>query len=260
MPNGAITSYIDVAQLVLYAFWVFFALLVLYLHRENKREGYPLVAEDRRNGRVVVQGFPPVPAPKLFRLRDGHVYKAPPGNVDERPIAAVPVAPFPGAPLRPTGNPLLDGVGPAAWALRDDLPDLTAEDQPRIVPLRVDRHHVVVPEDPDPVGMTVIGADRKVAGVVRDIWVDRSEPGVRYLEVEVAGAAGSRNVLFPMGFALIDRRRRTVRTGAILAAQFADVPALANPDIVTKREEDRITAYFGGGYLYATPDRQEPLI
>ena len=42
METGAITSYIDVAQVALYAFWAFFALLILYLRREDKREGYPL--------------------------------------------------------------------------------------------------------------------------------------------------------------------------------------------------------------------------
>jgi photosynthetic reaction center H subunit len=29
---------------------------------------------------------------------------------------------------------------------------------------------------------------------------------------------------------------------------------------VTKLEEDKITAYFGGGYFYATKDRSEPLL
>ena len=38
MSTGAITHYIDVAQLTLYVFWIFFAGLVYYLHRENKRE------------------------------------------------------------------------------------------------------------------------------------------------------------------------------------------------------------------------------
>ena len=36
------TNSMDFAQIVLYAFWVFFALLVYYLRREDKREGYPL--------------------------------------------------------------------------------------------------------------------------------------------------------------------------------------------------------------------------
>ena len=45
MTTGAITGYIDVAQLVLYVFWIFFIGLVIYLRREDKREGYPLEAE-----------------------------------------------------------------------------------------------------------------------------------------------------------------------------------------------------------------------
>lgn len=60
-----ITEYIDVAQLVLYAFWVFFFGLIYWLRKEDKREGYPLES-DRRN--VMVQGWPPMPAPKR-RLR-----------------------------------------------------------------------------------------------------------------------------------------------------------------------------------------------
>lgn len=261
MPTGAITSYIDVAQLALYGFWIFFALLILYLHRENKREGYPLVAEDRRpNSRVVVQGFPAVPDPKVFHLRDGTTYLAPPGNIERRELPAVRAANFPGAPLVPTGNPMLDGIGPASFAQRDDRPDLTAEDMPRIVPIRVDPHHYVVPGDPNPIGMTVIGADRKVAGVVRDLWVDRSEPRITYLELDVPTANGPRMVLMPFVFGKVDVRRRQVTTGSILAHQFADVPGIKNPDQVTKLEEDMIAGYFAGGYLYATPDRQEPLI
>ena len=45
MPRGEITAYLDVAQVVLYAFWIFFAGLVFYLRREDRREGYPLEAE-----------------------------------------------------------------------------------------------------------------------------------------------------------------------------------------------------------------------
>ena len=77
MQTGAITGYIDVAQLVLYAFWIFFAGLVLYLIRENKREGYPLVAPDRVGSRVTVEGFPPTPNKKSFHLQDGSVVMVP---------------------------------------------------------------------------------------------------------------------------------------------------------------------------------------
>jgi len=49
METGAITQYVDVAQLVLYVFWAFFAGLIYYLLRENHREGYPMDS-GRENG------------------------------------------------------------------------------------------------------------------------------------------------------------------------------------------------------------------
>ena len=62
---GDITGYIDVAQVVLYVFWVFFAGLIIYLVKENKREGYPLDS-DRTNSRVSVIGWPEPPAPVTY--------------------------------------------------------------------------------------------------------------------------------------------------------------------------------------------------
>ena len=50
----------------------------------------------------------------------------------------------------------------------------------------------------------------------------------------------------------------TVR--AILASQFAHVPTTRSPDRITLLEEDKICGYYGGGTLYATPSRQEPLL
>lgn len=90
MQTGAITGYIDVAQLVLYAFWIFFAGLVLYLHREGKREGYPLDSDrtDRSGGRVKVVGFPDLPDPKTFRLHDGTSVLAPRVENDTRELKA----------------------------------------------------------------------------------------------------------------------------------------------------------------------------
>ena len=73
--------------------------------------------------------------------------------------------------------------------------------------------------------MNVIGADGAVGGIVRDVWVDRSEVLIRYLEVEVPAAGGARRVLLPStsrGSATADE----VVVNAILGAQFADVPAL----------------------------------
>jgi photosynthetic reaction center H subunit len=258
MQTGAITSYFDVAQITLWVFWGFFAGLVIYLHRENKREGYPLLTN--RGDRVVVQGFPPVPSPKVFHLHDGSVRYAP---RDEGPVVVngTPSETFPGAPLDPVGNPMLAGMGPGAWADRPDVPDLGFDDGlPKIVPLRTAGDFFLAWEDPDPRGMAVVGADKVIAGTVTDCWVDRSEVLIRYLEVTLEPAFGGRSVLLPINYADISKRRGEVRVGYILGAQFADVPPLKNPDVVTFLEEEKITAYYAAGILYATPDRLKPLL
>jgi len=61
-----ITERIDLAQIAIYAFWLFFAALIYYLRREDKREGYPLES-DTHTGPV--NGFPMPPAPKQFAHR-----------------------------------------------------------------------------------------------------------------------------------------------------------------------------------------------
>ena len=126
------------------------------------------------------------------------------------------------------------------------------------MPLRAAADFSVEHPDPDPRGMNVVGADGAVGGIVRDLWVDRSEALFRYLEVEVPATGGARRVLLPVNFTRIGNRGEVV-VKAILGAQFADVPAHAKPDTVTLREEDRIVAYYGGGTLYAEASRREPL-
>ena len=257
MQTGAITPYIDVAQLVLYAFWIFFAGLVIYLLRENKREGYPLESDrSDRAPRVNVQGFPRIPDPKTFLLRDGRVVKAPRAEVPDGPLRAHPIGPWPGAPLQPAGDPMRAEVGPGSYAKRPDILDRTADGAPRLVPLRGSASASVSGRDPDPRGLPVVGADGRVAGIVRDLWLDQAEMLFRYLEVEPAG--GSARVLLPINFARIDERR--VRVRSLLAAQFAGVPVLRDPETVTMLEEEKIMAYYGAGTLYATAQRQEPLL
>lgn len=260
METGAITSYIDVAQIVLYVFWVFFAGLIYYLHREDKREGYPLESDrsERSGGRVKVQGWPGVPDPKTYLLRDGRVVTSPNFRGSNQPLGGTPSVGHLGAPLEPNGDPMLAAVGPGSYSDRADLADTTVDGDARIVPLRVAPSFEVSGHDPDPRGLPVLGADGAVAGVVRDLWVDRAEVLFRYLEVEVPVPGGSRRVLLPVNFSRIGDR--SVKVRAILAAQFAQVPGTRNPDAVTLLEEDKIMGYYGGGTLYATPDRQEPLL
>jgi photosynthetic reaction center H subunit len=251
--TGAITANIDVAQAVLYLFWIFFAGLLLYLHRENKREGYPL-QHDRSRGRAVVQGFPAVPTPKTFRLADGTTRTVPRVEAT-RALQAEPTHVSSGSPLVPLGNPLLAGVGPGTWSQREDVPDTTLDGQPRLQPLRRLPGHGVDHHDPDPRGMAVRGADGVPGGEVVDLWADQSEAIFRYLEVQTTRG---RRVLLPMTLARVSANG--VAVASILGSQFEDVPITSRPEVVTRREEDRICAYYGAGTLYATPQRAEPLI
>jgi photosynthetic reaction center H subunit len=162
--------------------------------------------------------------------------------------------------MEPTGNPMKDGVGPASYADRDDVPEHAFDGAPALAPMRTLSEFTIGPIDPDPRGMTVIGADGNAAGTVKDVWIDRAETVIRYLEVDVSTPAGPRSVLAPMAMVRIWPSSRTVKVRSILASQFADVPGIASPNQVTKREEDKIVGYYGGGTLYATPARMGPLL
>jgi photosynthetic reaction center H subunit len=253
-----IMGHIDVAQVTIWLFWLFFAGLVVYLRREDRREGYPLES-DTHPGRLLSPSLVFYPAAKSFRLSNGQTVTAPTGQADRRELAARPTAPWPGAPLAPTGaNPMLDSIGPGSWAERADMPDMTYDNHLKIVPVRVATGYACSAYE-DPRGYDVVGADMKVAGKVVDLWVDRSECLIRYFEVALEGG---RSVLLPVTFADIKRGVRPgvgrIKVEAILAHQFAEVPGTRTPDAVTRLEEEKICAYYGAGTLYATRLRAEP--
>jgi len=252
MGTGAITGYVDVAQLVLYAFWLFFAALIWYLARENRREGYPL--ETHRG--TLHSGWIGIPEPKTYRLHDGSEIQVPSGSAGEQTGRGERTYPNEGAPIEPVGNPLLAGVGSGAWAARADHPDMDAHGQPKIRPMAVMPGFEVSENDPDPRGMSVIDPKGNSAGTVRELWVDGPEMMFRYLEVELAD--GSRRSLVPITFCRITRD--AVYVHALMAHQWADVPATKSPDTITLLEEEKISAYFGAGLLYAEPTRTDPLI
>lgn len=258
MIRGAVTNYIDVAQIVLYAFFVFFAGLVFYLRREDRREGYPL--ESEASGRLKDRGFLLIPTPKAFKRANGETILAPNFVTDTRAINAMKVEPWPGAPLTPTGDPMRASVGPGSYAERSDKAEQTFDGKDLIVPLRVATNFAVAAEGISPLGFTVVGADGQPGGVVKDLWVDRGEVILRYYEVECGSDAGAKRVLLPVTFSIVDFKKKRVNVEAILGSQFAGVPATRNPDQVTLLEEEKVSAYFAAGTLYATPERAEPLI
>lgn len=252
-----LSSSIDLTEILFTLFWVFFVLLVIYLHRENKREGYPLET-DHVNG-VTAQGFPAVPAPKTYLKPHGGELQLPQEDPPERELPLRATAAHPGAPFEPTGeNPMLDGVGPGAWVDRPDTPELNMHGVPRFAPMRtLDQFHVDK-SDPNPTGMEVFGAGGEVAGTVTDIWVDRIEPMIVFFEVDLKDGGG--HVMVPINFCRINRWKKVIKVQAIYAHQFKDIPRIASNDTITMLEEEKIMAYFGAGTLYADADRVEPLI
>lgn len=261
--TGAVTDYIDVAQICLYVFWLFFFGLIVYLRREDRREGYP--TETDGTGQVNLKTGLGLPKPKVYNLPEGGTYVAPDFKRFSGDIAGERTSGFIGAPYTPTGDPMVDNIGAAAYASRADEPERTREGAPAIVPIRVATDFSVARGDVDPRGLPVVGADGNVAGTVTDIWIDRADPVIRYLELELPAENGvpGRPVLLPMPMARVVRGRlsgRRIEVGAIRSEQFHKVPSLRDPDQITLWEEERISAFYAGGRLYADARRAEPLI
>jgi photosynthetic reaction center H subunit len=262
MEDNIIIGDFDVAQLVLYAFWIFFFGLIIYLQKETMREGYPL--ESEVTGKPIMVGpFMPLPKPKTFKLSHGRGEISYP-NVEkdtkeierQKKLKMKATAPWSGSPFEPTGDPMVDGVGPAAWAERMDEPERKLDGELLIVPLRADNEWSIAEQDRDIRGWEVRGCDGEVAGTVKDLWVDRGEHLFRYVEVDVGAA---KTVLVPFFCTLINIQfGKYVSVDSITAEQFKKVPKLKKANEITSLEEEKIMAYFAGGKLYATPDRQEP--
>ncbi|MFU7528467.1 photosynthetic reaction center subunit H [Qipengyuania sp. ASV99] len=267
MNNTYIVGTFDVAELAFILFFIFFVGLVFYLNRESRREGYPL--EHEQSG-AVMRGTPLTDGgKKTFKLPHGRGTYTPEDVArDSVSIPARQAFGSTGAPWVPTGDAMADGIGPAAYANREKYPDLTFDGRPRIVPIGISHEIEIAPNDRDPVGLPVYGADKKLAGTVSDVWVDQAEHIIRYLEVTTNSG---KKVLAPMAIAavqgkgwlggitpLVDDQKELIDIDAIRSDQFDAVPDIEIAGQITRFEEDRIMAYFGGGYLYATPERSEP--
>ncbi len=247
--SPAFTMQLDAVQILVAMFFVFFAGLIYALRREDKREGYPMT--DITPQGVAIEGWPPMPRPKIYNLLEGGTTQTPHYYADSK-MLGTPAFAFPGAPLDPAGDPMLAELGPGAYPMRSDLPMLS-EGEPQTRPLRLAPGWRVSEGDPDPRGTPVLDTRFVAVGHVVELWVDRSVKILRYLEIELTlpEAPGAR-VLLPIYYADVKSGRDPlVRVRALRAHQFAAIPRLASADHITAREEDRVSAYYANGLNFS---------
>jgi photosynthetic reaction center H subunit len=103
----------------------------------------------------------------------------------------------------------------------------------------------------DPRRLPVQASDHVIVGNISDMWVDGAEQMVRYLEVTL-NRGGKRLIPMPMAKIHADR----VKVSSIPSELFASVPTTRSSTEVTLLEEDKISAFYGGGTLYAA-DRKK---
>lgn len=244
----------DLASAAIWSFWLFFAILVYYLQTENMREGYPQI-DETGHGKPR-EGLFSVPGDKTFLLpHERGSLTLPSGQRGDRgDLALERSAAGAGSPYLPTGDPMADGVGPAAWAPRRDVPELDGHGHVKIKPLSMlpDFH---VSGGRDPRGKAVVAGDGEVVGRVIDMWIDVPESLVRFLTVDLNPEGSGQTRLIPINMCRIKANRVTVRS--IYGAQFAGVPQAKSGGQITLLEEEKIMAWYAGGTLYADPKRLE---
>jgi photosynthetic reaction center H subunit len=238
----------DLASLSIWLFWLFFAGLIYYLQTENMREGYPL--QDEEGNPSSGPGIFPVPRDKTFHLPHGQgTLTVPSGQRPDRTdLALARTAADDGFPHAPTGDPLVDGVGPAAWANRKDAPELDSHGHPKITPM-AGHPDFFVSAGRDPRGLPVLAKDDQVVAHVTDMWVDGPEHLVRYLELELEPEYGQGRRLVPIGMARV--KEKWVEVSSLRSGHFNGVPRIASDRQVTKLEEEKVSAYYAGGKLYS---------
>ncbi|TRD22586.1 photosynthetic reaction center subunit H [Palleronia caenipelagi] len=237
----------DLASIAIWGFWIFFALLIFYLQTENMREGYPLEKDD--GSLSPNQGPFPVPKPKTFKMAGGKevVVPSPEHEAAHRreDLALARTSVSEGFPHKPTGDPLVDGVGPASWAPRVDEPERDGHGHIKIEPMRKNEAFFISAGH-DPRGMPVVCCDDHVVGEVVDLWIDKPEQLIRYLEIELENGGGRR--LAPMQLVRVKSRYVDIRT--LNTERMAQVPRTASDSQITLLEEEKITAFYGGGEMY----------
>ena len=244
----------DLASASIWLFWIFFALLIFYIQRENMREGYPLENDD--GSEAPNQGPFPLPDAKTFKLPHGRgEVTVPNGKGEDRAVALEQTSVANGYPFEPTGDPMKDAVVPASWAPHRDVPELDGHGHPKIIPMSANSKFFVG-AGRDPRDLPVVAGDGEVVGKISDMWIDEPEQLVRYLEIELDMKHGEGSRLVPMTLARIHKDRVAIKS--IFGKHFNDVPKHSSKNQVTLLEEDKISAYYAGGHLYASEERFEP--
>ncbi len=247
------TQHIDVAQAAFWIFFLFFLGLVYRLRQNDKREGYPMKASPFSSEPSL--GFPLPAEPHIYRLNEGGTTQAP-HYYQGGEQHAEPLYQFDGTPLSPVGNPLLAGIGPGSWVKRNPEPMRTEKGDLLLQPMRLLPEWSVGKDDADPRGMRVFDWRWREVGTVADCWLDTGIKIIRLLEVEVA----SGRVLVPIYHTAINEKKREVRVTSLAVDQFADIPRLANPDVLATWEDERLNAYFAAGYFYRGRLPLRPLV
>ena len=255
---GQISNQIDIPTVAFWVFALFFVVLVAWLQRESKREGYPLRASPFTN--ELINGAPPPPAePLTYILNEGGTTDAP-HYYEQAPTHARPLRMFDGTPFYPVGNPLLAGIGPGSWVMKKDVPALTERGDLLLQPLSLLHEWSIEKIDADPRGMAVFDWRWNEVGRVAEVWIDRGIKIVRMLEVELRADLGASRVLVPIYHTDIYEKARRIRVTALWAHQFPDVPMPAQPGVITGQEEERLNAYYAAGLFYrADPITAPPL-
>jgi photosynthetic reaction center H subunit len=174
----------------------------------------------------------------------------PNGAREAREVALGRTAVSEGFPHAPLGDPMKDGVGPASWAPRRDIPELDGHGHNKIVPM-ASASAFAVSAGRDPRGLPVQAGDLEVVGRISDMWVDAPEQLVRYLEITLN--SGSKK-LVPVPMVKIQADR--VRINSLSSDLFEGVPATKSQTEVTLLEEEKISAYYAGGTMYAASKRK----
>jgi photosynthetic reaction center H subunit len=136
--------------------------------------------------------------------------------------------------------------------MRSDTPMRTVDKKLLLMPLRNATDWSVWHGEADPRGMRLLASNFNPVGTIVDIWVDRAAKILRYFEAALDD--GGSIILVPIFHCDIDRAENEIRVLVLKPDQFRFVPRLADPDVMTAREEDRLNAFYAGATIYSDPD------